>query len=90
MLRSLNNCRSANTVAKPLSADEIVKANAKKRAAGQQPAGPAKAGRLDAAAMAALVKKGLNKGQPASSQALDQARSQALGQTLSAGACSQL
>lgn len=30
-------------MAKPLSADEVVKANAKKRAAGQQPAGPAKA-----------------------------------------------
>lgn len=48
-------------MAKPLSADEIVKANAKKRAAGSLAAGPAKIGRLDAAAMAALGKRSLNK-----------------------------
>lgn len=44
--------------AKPLSADEIVKANAKKRANGVQMGGPAKTGRLDAATMAALGKRG--------------------------------
>ena len=45
--------------AKPLSADEIVKANAKKRAAGgAQLGGPAKVGRLDAATMAALGRRG--------------------------------
>lgn len=44
--------------AKPLSADEIVKANAKKRAAGGQIGGPAKIGRLDAATMAALGRRG--------------------------------
>lgn len=44
--------------AKPLSADEIVKANAKKRANGVQMGAPAKIGRLDAATMAALGKRG--------------------------------
>lgn len=44
--------------AKPLSADEIVKANAKKRAGGAQLGGPAKVGRLDAATMAALSRRG--------------------------------
>ena len=44
--------------AKPLSADEIVKANAKKRASGAQLGGPAKVGRLDAATMAALGRRG--------------------------------
>lgn len=72
-------------MAKPLSADEIVKANAKKRAAGQQPIGAAKAGRLDAATLAAMVKKGINRGQPslgqtALGQSSDQPRSQASGQ----------
>ena len=43
--------------AKPLTADEIVKANAKKRAAGGQIGPPAKLGRLDAATMAALGKR---------------------------------
>ncbi len=43
--------------AKPLTADEIVKANAKKRAAGGQIGAPAKLGRLDAATMAALGKR---------------------------------
>ncbi len=43
--------------AKPLTADEIVKANAKKRAAGGQIGAPAKLGRLDAATMAALGRK---------------------------------
>ena len=43
--------------AKPLTADEIVKANAKKRAAGGQIGVPAKLGRLDAATMAALGRK---------------------------------
>ena len=43
---------------KPLSADEIVKANAKKRANGAQLGGPAKIGRLDAATMAALGRRG--------------------------------
>ena len=44
--------------AKPLSADEIVKANAKKRGGGAQLGGPAKVGRLDAATMAALGRRG--------------------------------
>ena len=43
--------------AKPLTADEIVKANAKKRAAGGHIGVPAKLGRLDAATMAALGRK---------------------------------
>ncbi len=43
--------------AKPLTADEIVKANAKKRTAGGQIGAPAKLGRLDAATMAALGKR---------------------------------
>lgn len=50
--------RSSMAPAKPLSADEIVKANAKKRANGAQLGGPAKVGRLDAATMAALGKRG--------------------------------
>ena len=49
--------------AKPLTADEIVKANAKKRAAGGQIGAPAKLGRLDAATMAALGRKGSGSGQ---------------------------
>lgn len=50
--------RSSMAPAKPLSADEIVKANAKKRAGGAQLGGPAKVGRLDAATMAALGRRG--------------------------------
>ncbi|KAL0029923.1 hypothetical protein WJX77_007833 [Trebouxia sp. C0004] len=49
--------RSNMGPAKPLTADEIVKANAKKRAAGGQIEAPAKLGRLDAATMAALGRK---------------------------------
>ncbi|KAL0034616.1 hypothetical protein WJX79_010733 [Trebouxia sp. C0005] len=49
--------RSNMGPAKPLTADEIVKANAKKRAAGGQIGVPAKLGRLDAATMAALGRK---------------------------------
>ena len=54
--------RSNMAPAKPLSADEIVKANAKKRANGAQMGGPVKVGRLDAATMAALGRRGPGSG----------------------------
>ena len=73
--------RSNMGPAKPLTADEIVKANAKKRAAGGQMGAPAKLGRLDAATMAALGRAGSGSGSAnLTGQGLSQTAGQGSGQ----------